>query len=222
MSDGCGNTCACGVGASCAADNVCVDNAACTDTCASAGAVCGVVCGEVCGSCNEGELCEGGTCATDPNCVGSCPVGQCNVTDGCGLQCVCGQGETCNANNVNVSIRVRVLTPVHLRGRFVATFVVKTAALVRTMNLANLGNVSVYPHAQMMGRVAWTISAVVPVAAAMVCCVLSKVFATTPRRVTIPVKAKVKNAVRFVGLIVGVVALERLVPPEPAFKSLQT
>ena len=130
-------------------------------------------------------------------------------------------GRNLYANNDGVSIRVRVLTPVHLRGRFVATFVVKTAALVRTMNLANLGNVSVYPHAQMMGRGMDNLcGGTCGCGDGLLCAVEGVCYDPTACNDTCQSEGKECGSV--CGLIVGVVALERLVPPEPAFKSLQT
>jgi hypothetical protein len=69
----CGGSCACGAGEACDASFACVPEAACRDTCETAGAECGTICGHSCGACEEPSGCIEGRCVETESCA-ECPL----------------------------------------------------------------------------------------------------------------------------------------------------
>ncbi len=94
--NGCGGTCACGSGSSCDANTgLCVPGDECegvADPCA--GKQCGTVCGVSCGECPQpADTCVDNACVCNP-----WPCDGTRCIDGCGGDCACGEGETCDAD----------------------------------------------------------------------------------------------------------------------------
>ncbi len=89
--DGCGGSCVCAPGTQCNADEECVDQTICEDTCESVGWECDIICGDICGECGADERCEAGLCACVPKCEGLYCGG-----DGCGGTCECPESLECD------------------------------------------------------------------------------------------------------------------------------